>query len=36
VAFVERIEVQNATHLLERAEELGLGSRDYELAGLDK
>lgn len=33
-AFVQRIEEQHATHILEYAEELGLGSRDYELINL--
>lgn len=36
VTFVERIEVQNATHLLECTEEFGLGSRDCELVDLNK
>lgn len=34
--FVERVEHQNGTHIIETAAELGLGSREYELIDLDK
>lgn len=33
--FVERVERQNGRRILETAEQLGLGSRDYELVDLD-
>jgi uncharacterized Fe-S center protein len=33
--MVERIESRNGTHLLDYAEELGLGSQNYELVKLD-
>ena len=29
--FVERVETRNGRHTIEAAEELGFGSRDYEL-----
>lgn len=34
--FVARVERQNGLHTLEAAEELGFGSREYELIDLDK
>lgn len=33
--LIERMESRNATHLLDHAEELGLGSQEYELVILD-
>lgn len=33
--FVERVERQNGRHILEAAEQLGMGSRNYELISLD-
>lgn len=33
--LIERMESRNATHLLDHAEELGLGSQEYELVVLD-
>lgn len=33
--FVERVERQNGRHILEYAEQIGAGSRDYELIELD-
>lgn len=33
--FVERVERQNGTHIIDAAAQLGLGSREYELIGLD-
>lgn len=33
--LIERIESRNGTHLLDHAEELGLGSQEYELVRLD-
>lgn len=35
VHLIERMESRNATHLLDYAQELGLGSREYELRVLD-
>jgi uncharacterized Fe-S center protein len=29
--FVRRVEAQNGVHVIEAAEQIGLGSRDYEL-----
>lgn len=34
--FVERVERQNGRHILEAAEALGFGSRDYELINIDE
>ncbi|AKB49469.1 Ferredoxin [Methanosarcina barkeri str. Wiesmoor] len=34
--LIERMESRNATHLLDHAEELGLGSKEYELVILDE
>ena len=34
-ALVERIESRNGLHTLEHAEEIGLGSRTYELVNID-
>lgn len=34
-AFVERIETQNAQHILEYAEKIGLGTRGYKITKLD-
>ena len=33
--LIERMEQQQATHLLDYAEELGLGCQDYELIKID-
>lgn len=33
--FVERVETMHGRHIIEYAEEIGLGSRDYELINLD-
>lgn len=33
--FIERVERQNGRHILPYAEQIGLGSRDYELVDLD-
>ncbi|MFG6385550.1 MAG: DUF362 domain-containing protein [Muribaculaceae bacterium] len=35
VHLIERIESRNATHILDYAEELGLGSQDYELIHIE-
>lgn len=34
--FVERVERQNGRHILPYAEEIGLGSREYEIINIDK
>ena len=34
-ALVERIESRNGLHTLEHAEDIGLGSRTYELVNID-
>lgn len=34
--FVERVERQNGRHILEAAQDLGFGSRDYELIDIDE
>lgn len=34
-SLIQRIESRNGLHTLEHAEEIGLGSRDYELVSLD-
>lgn len=33
--FIERVERQNGRHILPYAEEIGLGSREYELINID-
>ena len=33
--FIERVERQNGRHILPYAEEIGLGSREYELIEID-
>ena len=35
-ALIERIESRNGIHTLEHAEEIGLGSRNYNLVNIDK
>lgn len=35
-AFVRRVEGQNGAHVLEAAEQIGLGSRTYELVNIDE
>ncbi len=35
-ALVQRIESRNGLHVLEHAEEIGLGSREYQLVILDE
>ena len=34
-SFIERMETQHATHLLDYAEELGLGTQKYEIINVD-
>ena len=33
--FIERVETRRGVHTIEAAEQLGVGSRDYELVALD-
>lgn len=33
--FIERVETRHGVHTIEAAEQLGVGSRDYELVALD-
>ena len=34
-SFIRRVEGQNGAHVLEAAEQIGLGSRSYELVNID-